>query len=112
MESQLMTQQTFAQFLNLNPASISSIFNGRTKPTLNIVDAIHSKIPSISVEWLMFGSGSMYADKTSAPSSTDSNASSSLDDGLVDFEAPSQAPVSSLFDQPQQPRVNSTPNNI
>ena len=112
MESQHMTQQTFAQFLNLNPASISSIFNGRTKPTLNIVDAIHSKIPSISVEWLMFGSGSMYADKSSAPSSTDSNASSSLDDGLVDFEAPSQAPVSSLFDQPQQPRVNSTPNNI
>ena len=112
MESQHMTQQTFAQFLNLNPASISSIFNGRTKPTLNIVDAIHSKIPSISVEWLMFGSGSMYVDNTPSPSSTDSNASSPLDDSLIDFEAPSQSASPSLFEQPLQPRVNSTPNNI
>lgn len=112
MESQHMTQQTFAQFLNLNPASISSIFNGRTKPTLNIVDAIHSKIPSISVEWLMFGTGSMYADKNSIPSSTDSVSSDSSEDGLLDFEASSQTPASSLFDQPQQQRVNSTPNNI
>jgi hypothetical protein len=60
----------------------------------------------------MFGTGSMYADKTSIPSSTDSVSSDSSEDGLLDFEASSQTPASSLFDQPQQQRVNSTPNNI
>ena len=40
MESQHMTQQTFAQFIQISPASLSSIFNDRTKPTLAIVEAI------------------------------------------------------------------------
>ena len=60
MESQHMTQQVFAQFIEMSPASLSSIFNGRTKPTLNIVEAIKKKIPDISIDWLMFGSGPMY----------------------------------------------------
>jgi len=63
MESQHMTQQVFAQFIEMSPASLSSIFNGRTKPTLNIVEAIKKKIPDISTDWLMFGSGSMYLDR-------------------------------------------------
>ena len=54
-----MTQQVFAQFIEMSPASLSSIFNGRTKPTLNIVEAIKKKSPDISTDWLMFGSGSM-----------------------------------------------------
>ena len=45
MESQHMTQQVFAQFLEISPASLSSIFNDRTKPTLQIVEAIKRKIP-------------------------------------------------------------------
>ena len=40
MESQHMTQQTFADFIGISSASLSSIFNGRTKPTLNTVEAI------------------------------------------------------------------------
>lgn len=43
MESKHMTQQVFAQFIDMSPASLSSIFNGRTKPTLNIVEAIKRK---------------------------------------------------------------------
>ena len=45
MESQHMSQQTFALSIGMSPASLSSIFNGRTKPTLNIVEAIKDKIP-------------------------------------------------------------------
>ena len=63
MDSQRMTQQEFANHLSLSPASLSSIFNGRTNPTLNIVEAIKKKFPNISTDWLMFGSGSMYGDK-------------------------------------------------
>ena len=66
MESQHMTQQTFAQFIQIAPATLSSIFNGRTKPTLNIVEGIKQKIPALSTDWLMFGRGPMYTDEISS----------------------------------------------
>ncbi len=59
MESQHMTQQTFSQFLGISSAALSSVYNGRTKPTLNMVEAICQKIPGIRLQWLMFGTGSM-----------------------------------------------------
>ena len=52
-----MTQQVFADFLQQSPATLSSIFNGRTRPTLQVIDAIKSKIPDISIEWLLYGQG-------------------------------------------------------
>ena len=61
MEDQHMTQQVFADFLQQSPATLSSIFNGRTRPTLNIVDSIKAKIPDISIEWLLYGTGEMYS---------------------------------------------------
>ena len=60
-----MTQQSFAEYIEMSPASLSSIFNGRTKPTLNIVEAIKRKFPDINVEWLMFGTGNMFTAKNS-----------------------------------------------
>lgn len=67
MESQHMTQQVFANFIDVSPASLSSIFNDRTRPTLNIVEAIKKKIPTINTDWLMFGSGEMYVGNTLPP---------------------------------------------
>uniref|UniRef100_UPI00338FE954 helix-turn-helix domain-containing protein n=1 Tax=Prevotella sp. TaxID=59823 RepID=UPI00338FE954 len=64
MESQHMSQQTFANFIGMSAASLSSIFNNRTKPTLNTVEAIKSKMPRLSTDWLMFGRGSMFIDDT------------------------------------------------
>ena len=60
MESQHMTQQVFADSLGLGAATLSSIFNGRTRPTLNVVEAIKKKIPNISTDWLMFGTEPMF----------------------------------------------------
>ena len=62
MESQHMTQQTFADFIGISSASLSSIFNDRTKPTLNTVEAIRNKFPTISLDWLMYGKGVMFLD--------------------------------------------------
>ncbi len=73
-----MTQQVFAQFIEMSAASLSSIFNGRTKPTLNIVEAIKKKIPDISTDWLMFGIGSMYISQDDASSPAPDDASPSL----------------------------------
>ena len=59
MESQHMTQQVFAQTLGISSASLSSIFTGRTNPTLKHVEAIKHRFPDINLDWLMFGEGSM-----------------------------------------------------
>lgn len=59
MEMQRTTQQDFADQLKIAPATLSSIFTGRTRPTLAIVDAIKSRFPQISTDWLMFGKGDM-----------------------------------------------------
>jgi len=55
-----MTQQVFADFIGTTPATLSGIFNDRTRPTINIVESIKKKIPNISTDWLMFGQGDMF----------------------------------------------------
>lgn len=57
-----MTQQTFAELIGISAGSLSSIFSERTKPTLNIVDAIMTKFTNLNLEWLMYGRGSMFKD--------------------------------------------------
>ena len=88
MESQHMTQQVFADYIQQSPATLSSIFNGRTRPTLNIVEAIKKKIPNISTDWLMFGTGEMYIS-----SSTPADSQSPADDGAVNGGAISHNPM-------------------
>ena len=80
MESQHMTQQVFADYIGVGAATLSSIFNGRTRPTLNIVEAIKKKIPNISTDWLMFGSGDMFLPAPGDPVSVDKGDTGSPDD--------------------------------
>lgn len=61
MECRQMTQQEFAQLIDLAPATLSSIFNGRTRPTLNVVEAIKKSIPEVNTEWLIFGYGEIFS---------------------------------------------------
>ena len=97
MESQHMTQQVFADYIGQSPATLSSIFNGRTRPTLNIVEAIKKKIPNISTDWLMFGSGEMYqdipqrADTTLPQSETGVEGSIQVQHPTLDFDHPQQS---------------------
>lgn len=60
MESQKMTQQEFADCIKIAPATLSSIFTGRTRPTITVVEAIKNKFANISTDWLMFGVGPMF----------------------------------------------------
>ncbi len=99
MEAQHMSQQTFANFIGMSAASLSSIFNNRTKPTLNTVEAIKNKIPNINIEWLMFGHGSMFKDKN-ADMENNSNGS----DVAVDtHDAGAMYDSSDLFGGNQKP---------
>ena len=68
MESQNMTQTSFAQATGISTASLSSIFNGRTKPTLNHIEAISASFPSINLMWLLKGVGNMMNPSTESQS--------------------------------------------
>ena len=103
MESQHMTQQLFADFIGKSPATLSSIFTGRTRPTIEVVEAIKKKIPNINTDWLMFGSGDMYlSDETS---------------DSAPLSSPPEGSERSFFDQSpmlnfEQPSVSSPQNTV
>lgn len=95
MESQHMTQQVFADFIGIAPATLSGIFTERTKPTLNTVDAIKRKLPMLSTDWLMFGKGPMYTDSGVVDQVSTSTPTPKVEQGasepMLDFGQP--API-------------------
>lgn len=60
MRSEGMTQQEFSRATGLSPASLSSIFNGRTAPTMKHAEAMHRRFPNLNLSWLLFGEGEMF----------------------------------------------------
>ena len=86
MEDKHMTQQVFADFLQQSPATLSSIFNGRTRPTINVIEAIKAKIPDISTEWLLFGSGDMYITHPAESSASDMETHSRSSEPMLNFD--------------------------
>ena len=112
MESKHMTQQVFAQFIEMSPASLSSIFNERTKPTLNIVEAIKKKIPDINTDWLISGSGEMYVAGTPAPKAV-SEPSQTPQQGLFDTTSPVLEFDTPAIPTPQPPvYATQNPNSV
>ena len=123
MEDQKLNQQSFAQLIGKSTATLSNIFNDRTKPTLDIVDAIKKKFPQVNTEWLLFGTPPMYINKVEGGAAASSSGASAGAGGMagdamepsLDFGADGQdsSPASpSLFDQPQMHGVKRTPKNI
>ena len=107
-----MTQQVFAQFIKISPATLSGIFNGRTNPSLNIVEAIKNSLPSISTDWLLFGNGPMYIDVSKGESVASAGGSADSKEAMLDFETPSSAPSIASQTGGFVQGVNSTPKNI
>ena len=69
MKYQGMSQKEFAATLCVAEGTLSGIFTGRTRPTNNIVNAIHECFPHISINWLMFGEGDMLLDEGTSQAS-------------------------------------------
>ena len=135
MEDQHLTQQNFAQQIGISTATLSSIFNDRTKPSLLIVDAIHKKFPQVRLEWLLDGVLPMYINKVNGQDETvpsggmgmsaeNGNAmvGGALGEASLDFgmdihagasptpSSPSSSPA--LFDDAQMQGVNRTPKKV
>lgn len=94
MIAQKLSQQEFAEMLKISPASLSSIFNDRTKPTINHVEAVMSSFPNINLQWLMAGEGEMFL--SPGTSEDDSPSSGQQSDGsgdsLLPFDNPAPTP--------------------
>jgi len=52
----------FAEEIGVQPSGISHILSGRNKPSLDFVMKMLEKYKFLSVEWLLYGKGSMYRD--------------------------------------------------
>lgn len=94
-----MNQQSFASFVGIAPATLNGIFQERTRPTLNTVEAICKKMPNVNLMWLINGTGEMYVadDAQDIPDSDpDSEAmdtvhgSSADRSGMLDFSSAAQ----------------------
>lgn len=55
-----MSQADFSKATGIPAASLSSIFTGRTAPTMKHAEAIHRYCPTLSLSWLLFGEGEMH----------------------------------------------------
>lgn len=66
MQNKGMNQQEFSKASGIAPASLSSIFTGRTSPTLKHAEALHQHFPELNMSWLLFGDGQMMTSQTDA----------------------------------------------
>ena len=114
MEAQHMTQQVFANYIGTTPATLSGIFNDRTRPTINIIESIKKKFPNINLDWLMFGNGQMYqsviSEESVVPHAPDTaNHGQKGQESLFDFDdsLPPTTPVTQIL-----PQITSHHNNI
>ena len=94
MESHPMTQNIFSQFTGISEGSLSGVLNNKTRPTLQMVDAIHKHFPQVSLEWLLYGVGSM----EDAPASQDGGAQVDRPE-VGHADAPASSPL--LFEASQ-----------
>ena len=111
MKYQGMSQKEFAATLCVAEGTLSGIFTGRTRPTNNIVNAIHECFPHISINWLMFGEGDMLLDGASSQGTEAAPEQSDLFAGTIPPSSevnptPSPAPqiqeVVKYIDKPQR----------
>lgn len=102
-----LTQKEFAAKLCVAEGTLSSIFNGRTKPTNNLVNAVHTFFPEVSINWLMFGEGDMYASGVQ-----DSAAASSEDVEQTAFAFPERAPEATVAVAPVLEELSEAVKNL
>ena len=76
MKNMGMSQKVFAAEICISEGALSSIFSGRTKPTLNTVNNIHERFPEVNMGWLIDGKGEMY---NSVPSDSNKQEANALD---------------------------------
>ena len=60
MNAENLTGSRLAEYLGIQPSSISHIMSGRNKPSLDFVQKILQRYPRINPDWLLLDSDQMY----------------------------------------------------
>jgi transcriptional regulator with XRE-family HTH domain len=60
LQSENKSAAQFAEEIGVQPSGISHILSGRNNPSLDFVIKMLHKYSSLSADWLLFGSGTMY----------------------------------------------------
>lgn len=80
MRSVGLSNADFAEKIGISTSSLSHIFSGRNNPSLDMVKRLHKSFPDISLNWIMYGEGSMYMNEA-GNGTTDSSRSGQTDLG-------------------------------
>ena len=65
LSAENITQAAFAEAMGIGKANVSHILSGRNKPGYEFIKALMQNYPLLSLEWLILGTGKMYAATTS-----------------------------------------------
>lgn len=98
MNSENLTGSKLAEYLGIQPSSISHILGGRNKPSLDFVQKILQRYPRINPDWLLLDSEQMYRSEVVPPTMPSSE---------LQFDAPSPANSST----PAEATTGSIPNS-
>ncbi len=67
LDAHNLTQAEFADKINVVRASVSHVLSGRNNPSYEFIRSVMQQYPALNIEWLMFGTGTMYKDAPAAP---------------------------------------------
>ncbi len=57
----------FAEKIEVQPSTLSHIFSGRNRPSVDFILKIRRVFPTVSLNWLLLGEGSMEEEKENSP---------------------------------------------
>ena len=91
MNAENLTGSKLAEYLGIQPSSISHILGGRNKPSLDFVQKILQRYPRINPDWLLLDSDEMYRPDSSPASSVASSAELQFSESPSMAESATQA---------------------
>lgn len=107
MQAEGLSNSEFAAKIGISASSLSHIFSGRNKPSLDVVTGIHKAYPDLNLNWILYGTGEMKSKGIENPGNADGgqmHLNFSNDKGFTPTEQPVKETVREeirYIDKPQ-----------
>ena len=110
-EGEHLTMSEFAKEIGKSAATVTNIFKGRNKPSIDLLQSILDRFRVINPEWLLMGVGPMYRQKSGSteqllldirpeePENDPSNASTSSEISKVDVNRTKIKPATQVVER-------------
>lgn len=110
MNAEQLTGSKLAEFLGIQPSSISHILGGRNKPSLDFVQKILQRYPRINPDWLLLDSDEMYRPQASPAPAIETTAQLPFAESDTPSEVSSPQPLATSPSPAPQPSTFTTAN--